>query len=272
MSEHRALLLPIFAIALVTATAQSGSPLPAPTPHGAISFGFGPAGMLIPPTKNAPFSGVLVTQTEQTLEDGTHINRESPEVVMRDSQGRIYRARTIKRPGADQQVHQMIAITDPKTEIELLCNPLKICRTMLYRYPSKSRRPPFFDPNKKNPNITVEELGTSAINGIEVEGKRITHVIPEGMIGNDRAFTVVEETWHSRELDIDVQVKHTDPRAGTHTTTMTEIIASEPDPKYFQVPEGYRVEPMGIMPQQPRPLEPLSTDGISRVMPLPPNQ
>jgi len=76
-------------------------------------------------------------------------------------------------------------------------------------------------------------------------------VIPEGMVGNDRAFTTVRELWHSKELDVDVQVKRTDPRWGTRTATMTEINLGEPDASFFQIPEGYRVEkgPNRISPQ-----------------------
>lgn len=110
---------------------------------------------------------------------------------------------------------------------------------MDYRQPPIMRR--FPDP-LRNKDVTVEDLGTSDISGLEVEGKRVTRVIPEGIAGNDRAFTTSEEVWSSRELDVDVQVKRNDPRMGTRTTTMTEVSLGEPDPSYFQIPEGYRLE------------------------------
>jgi hypothetical protein len=66
--------------------------------------------------------------------------------------------------------------------------------------------------------------------------------MPQGTVGNDRAFTTTEELWSSRELGVDVQVKRNDPRMGARTTTMTEVNLGEPDPAYFQIPEGYQLQ------------------------------
>jgi hypothetical protein len=79
------------------------------------------------------------------------------------------------------------------------------------------------------------------MSGLVVEGQRTTRTIPEGVVGNDRPFTTSDERWHSKELDLDLEVKRTDPRAGMRDMTMTEINVGEPDPKKFEVPEGYQV-------------------------------
>ena len=129
---------------------------------------------------------------------------------------------------------------------------------MRYQDPFSVWRPRSQDSNK-DPNITVEDLGSSNINGLEVDGKRITRVIPEGLIGNDRAFTRTEESWHSKQLDVDVQLKRSDPRTGTYSITLTDVLTGEPDARYFQIPEGYRVEPMQM--PQPGLLAPMSPDG-----------
>lgn len=258
MLDRKALLLVVTIALAGTATAQVSDQHSGPPGHVVSSFGFGPAANMIPAIRNAPFSGVLNSQSEQTLDDGTRIRRESQEVVMRDSQGSIYRARTIKAAGSTQHETELITIVDPSRHVEYLCTPLKVCRSLQYRDPSALRHPRF-DP-RKNPDVTVEDLGTEEINGFEVEGKRVTRMIPEGAIGNDRPFSTIEETWHSRQLDLDIQVKRTDPRMGTRTVTMTELIAGEPDAKYFEIPEGYRVEPM-MIPTQPKPLAPFGPGG-----------
>jgi hypothetical protein len=260
MFERKVLLLTVAVALAATVTAQTIHQHSGPPPGRVTSFGFGPAANMIPAIKNAPFSGVLTSQIERTLDDGTRINHENQEVVMRDSQGRIYRARTIRSTGASPHDIQLITLLDPSQHVQYLCTPLKICRTIRYRDPSGLRHPPGFD-SRKDPNVTVEDLGTAEMNGIEVDGKRVTRTIPEETVGNDRPFTSVEESWHSKQLDIDIQVKRTDPRMGTHTVTMTNIIAGEPDAKYFEIPEGYRIEPMGAMPTQPRPLEPFGPGG-----------
>jgi hypothetical protein len=260
MLDRKVLLLIVATALAGTGIAQVPDQHFSEPPSGRIvAFGFAPAANMIPAIRNAPFSGILNSQLEQTLDDGTHITRESQEVVMRDSQGRVYLARAIKRPGSIPHETELITLIDPSRLVEYLCAPVKVCRTLRYRDPAGLRHPRGFD-SKKDPNVTVEDLGSAEMNGLEVEGKRVTRVIPEGMIGNDRSFARVEESWHSPELDVDIQVKRTDPRTGTYTITMAEIIASEPDAKYFEIPEGYRVEPMRI-PTQPKPLAPFGPDG-----------
>ena len=58
----------------------------------------------------------------------------------------------------------------------------------------------------KGRQVSDENLGISEISGLEVEGTKMTSTLPEGVIGNDRPITRVEEKWHSQELDVDVQV------------------------------------------------------------------
>lgn len=252
MLDRKALLLIVTTALAGAGTAQVTDQHFVSPPGNIVSFGFGPAANMIPAIRNAPFSAVLISQSEQTLDDGTQINRESREVVMRDSQGGVYRARTIKNSRSNFRETTLITLLDPSRHLEYLCMPIKVCRTLRYRDPSSLRHLRGLD-SKKDPNVTVEDLGTAEMSGVVVEGKRVTRMIPEGTIGNDRPFSTVEESWHSPQLDIDIQVKRADPRMGTRTITVTEIIASEPDAKYFEIPEGYRVEPIRI-PTQPKPL------------------
>ncbi|HEY1860603.1 MAG TPA: hypothetical protein VGG61_09635 [Gemmataceae bacterium] len=184
MLERKALLL-FATVALSTAArSQITAPQSASHPVPVVSFGFGPAANMISSVKNAPFSGVLSSQLDQTLDDGTHINRENQEVVMRDRHGRIYRERTVRSSVAGTHDIQLITLLDPSQHVQYLCTPLKICRTIRYRDPSGLRHPHGFD-SRKDTNITVEDLGMDNMNGIEVEGKRVTRTIPQGTIGND---------------------------------------------------------------------------------------
>jgi hypothetical protein len=224
-------------------------------------LGFGPAGSVISAKPHAPFSAVLVEQAEQTLTDGTSITRDNQEVVMRDGMGRIYRGRKMRGAGGrESESWMVITITDPVRHLQYLCTPIrKGCTRMEYRLPPNMR--PHAPEEKRMRDVTVEELGASNISGVDVEGKRVTRVIPEGSVGNDRPFTTMEELWHSKELDVDVQVKRADPRMGTRTTTMTEVVMGEPDAKYFQIPEGYKVmdrklSPAPLAPQLPTTVEP----------------
>jgi hypothetical protein len=159
---------------------------------------------------------------------------------MRDGMGRIYRAHRIKRPGDDSDRGIMVTVTDPIQKVQYLCTPVQKRRIKIdYRPSATTRRMPH--PGNRR-DLTFEDLGRSVIGGIEVGGGRVTRVFPEGELGNDRPLTTIREIWHSTDLDVDVEIKQTDPRIGTRTTTMTEVSLAEPDSKYFQIPEVYRVE------------------------------
>lgn len=172
--------------------------------HGVAQvFGFGPAGTIVSAKAGAPFSAVLIEETQDTLSDGTNdgtnIDRKNEQVVMRDSAGRLYRARTIKAvgvPGHREVPRMLVTIADPVLHIQYVCTPIRSCRKMGYRIWPKDRGPrrgPFLSPLHGDRSVTEESLGTSNISGVEVVGKRIIRVIPEGVAGNDRPFEAVEE-------------------------------------------------------------------------------
>jgi len=240
-------LLPVLAMAQTASSGQTETSVRRLHPVGpssftSLGFGYGPAGTLISAKKNAPFSAEVSSQTEQTLSDGTTIRREHQETVMRDSLGRIHRARVLsRRPPAEANPSEMINIIDTVQHVQYMCSNLrKVCTKMTYWIPPNFHRASVSD--RKRPDLTVEDLGPSEISGVEVEGQRITRTLPEGMLGNDRPITSVEENWYSKALDVNVQMKRTDPRMGMLTTTMTTVNPGEPDAKYFQIPYGYRVE------------------------------
>jgi hypothetical protein len=87
----------------------------------------------------------------------------------------------------------------------------------------------------------TEQLGVQNIEGIEAEGTRTTTIIPAGAIGNERPIETVYEKWYSKELQLVVMSKHTDPRFGEQTYRLTNIVRAEPDPSLFALPAGYRV-------------------------------
>lgn len=91
-------------------------------------------------------------------------------------------------------------------------------------------------------NVVTEDLGTQTINGMIATGKRITHTIPAGTMGNALPIQSVRETWMAADLKVPVMVKTTDPRFGTRVTQLTQINRGEPDATLFQVPAGYTIQ------------------------------
>lgn len=87
-----------------------------------------------------------------------------------------------------------------------------------------------------------EPLGTQTMEGLKVEGKRETHTIPAGEIGNDRAIVSVTERWMSPELQVTVRSLTKDPQMGESTYRLTNISRAEPAASLFQVPADYTVK------------------------------
>ena len=104
----------------------------------------------------------------------------------------------------------------------------------------------------------TEELGSRDIEGVSAEGTRRITTIPEGAIGNERDIEIVYERWYSKELELVVYSKQSDPRFGEQTYRLTNIVRSEPDPTLFTVPHGYRVlaEPANVYKISTKPSAP----------------
>jgi len=92
-------------------------------------------------------------------------------------------------------------------------------------------------------DIKTEQLGSKNIEGVEAEGTRTVTTIPAGAIGNERPIETVYEKWYSKELQLVVLSKRTDPRFGEQTYRLTNIVRNEPDPSLFSVPAGYKPYP-----------------------------
>ena len=87
----------------------------------------------------------------------------------------------------------------------------------------------------------TESLGTRDIEGVTAEGTRSITTVPAGAIGNERPIETVYERWYSKELQLIVLSKHTDPRFGEQTYRLTNINRSEPDRSLFTPPADYKI-------------------------------
>src|SRR5262249_23931137 len=92
----------------------------------------------------------------------------------------------------------------------------------------------------EGPETTKEDLGDQSLDGFQAHGTRTTISYPTGMVGNDQRFSVVIETWFSKELQMTLLIVRSDPRYGTQTLRATDINRS-PAPALFAVPADYKV-------------------------------
>jgi hypothetical protein len=91
---------------------------------------------------------------------------------------------------------------------------------------------------------TSEDLGPATISGRPATATRTTRTIPAGAIGNQQAIAVTRTVYMSPDLKVPLQIVSEDPRFGTSTMTLTNIVQAEPDAALFQIPSGYAVKTM----------------------------
>jgi hypothetical protein len=91
---------------------------------------------------------------------------------------------------------------------------------------------------------TTTPLGTKEIEGVRVDGKNVSYIIPAGEIGNKNPITVTTETWYSPDLQATVYSKSSDPRVGETIYRLANVKRIEQPATLFTVPDGYSVKEM----------------------------
>lgn len=213
----------------------------------------------------APFTATAITTFSHTLADGNKISNTHQVTLYRDSQGRFRKEGSMPPMGdlSVSQPHSFVVIQDPVASKRYLINPdKKVAHVMTmnghgHKGPKESAAPGADAPaaadtvesnDASNPDVTKESLGTQSINGVSAQGTRYTRVIPAGKIGNDKPLTVTREVWYSPDLQMVVQSKHSDPRFGDTTYSLTNIQRNEPAANLFTVPSDYTVKEGGPHP------------------------
>lgn len=92
------------------------------------------------------------------------------------------------------------------------------------------------------PDGKEESLGRQTLEGLVCDGKRSTHTIPAGTIGNDRAMVTTTERWISADLQVLVRSLTKDPQAGEVSYRLTNINRAEPAKTLFQIPADYTIK------------------------------
>jgi hypothetical protein len=207
-----------------------------------------------PANVGSPYCATRKTETVQTLSNGAHITRKSESRECRDAQGRLRHESFLPNaPDEQSGTPTFINIFDPVEQVAYwLETGSHIARRMPFHpmvppKPPNPSIPPKPAPSTPNgplgPQMTAEPLESQTIEGLLVDGKRITTTFPAGFQGSDAPITTVEERWTSKELGgVVVLLKRSDPRNGDTTEQLTDIDRSEPDPSLFAVPADYTIK------------------------------
>ncbi len=193
-----------------------------------------------------PYSATQTVQVVRTLADGTHIT-DKPTVtkMWRDSQGRLRHENPVCGDSFDDP--------DPAIQVNIFDfaggymylldqNNHIAHRIALQPMPAPAQVPKAATQDQENEATNTQlALGTQVMEGLVVDGLRVTRTIPANSIGNDKPIVIVDEVWRSQDIGMAVLSKTDDPRTGEVTIKLSNISRAEPDPALFQPPPGYTV-------------------------------
>lgn len=202
--------------------------------------------LTILPKTGAPFSATVVTVWTRVLEDGTRTTIKNHRVVARDSTGRIFEERRAFSPQGDTQPTRLrrLEYADPIQHEFYSCDPgARICEVSPYHAPASTPAGTQAAGNLPSAAGTVkrESLGETLIGNLNVVGSREITTINPGANGYERPEPTIKEFWYSPDLDINLVVKRFEPRGGAQDFTVENLNLSEPDPRMFSPPDGYKI-------------------------------
>ncbi len=202
--------------------------------------------------KGVPFSADVIEESDQALVDGNHIRREMHGRIFRDSEGRSRQETEFPTLMAGGEKRMRVMIMDPVQQLAITLDPQNKIATI--RHLGQHRLPVTVEANKraavpspqtyvrKASHMKQEDLGTMEIEGFVAAGKRFTHTIEAGSIGNDKPLISVNETWFSDDLKTLLLTKSEKPEFGQHIRKLVNIHTGNPDPLLFQPPPDYTVK------------------------------
>jgi hypothetical protein len=204
--------------------------------------------IFIPPLAHAPFSLTLETEWTRTMDNGGSYTMVNKRQIMRDSAGRIYQERWLLVPknGKMESKMNFIQISDPATHALYNCETAtKQCYLQEYSGSTKANYQPGVGRSGALTDgsgyATHEDLGGDTLAGFDTVGYRDTTTLNPGAFGNDQPMVSMREFWYSKQLGINLLSILDSPLVGKERFTATDVNISEPQHRYFVIPEGYTV-------------------------------
>jgi hypothetical protein len=205
--------------------------------------------IFVTPVPNAPFTGVINVERSVVQRDGSVRELRTIREIGRDSRGRIFNQYRTLLPASDTSTPQVVRVLlyDPQTRTSTtIFPPQRMFSTGTVTRPPETQPPALLDAATtgnsipRNDFTKQEDLGNRQMDGVAVHGVRETQTIPAENSATGKEIVVTDEYWYSADLRINMLIKHSDPRTGAVTMTMTQVKRSEPDPALLEIPEGYK--------------------------------
>lgn len=203
----------------------------------------------VTPIPGSPFSATEEVSIISAATNGSAFQRKSSALIARDSRGRIHNESRVNVPLTFTRDPQLISfmVYDPYRQMSTFMNPYThIAREITFARAAGTAPPNNWAQHQSpstlgDPNIRLDDLGTSMMEGLEVHGYRRTATLPQKISGTAQPIVVTDEYWYSEDLHINLLEKHADPRTGELTVRLTKLIRVEPPSNLFDVPFDYKV-------------------------------
>ncbi len=231
---------------LLLATAISSAQTSGQTmrPQGSILSG----GINLRSTAGAAFSADVLTQSIQTMPDGTTARQETHGKMFRDSAGRMRSETELESPLSGAAPKRYVTIYDPVQQRSIVLD-VGAMTARIFPLASGSGPSPrqlelaAAAQSKRRQAIgsravaASDDLGTMTIEGFLVTGSRRTNA----GTAKDKSQPVVTESWFSAALKLELLVTTQVSSSLLRTTRLMNLVQGEPDPELFQIPAGYVV-------------------------------
>jgi hypothetical protein len=194
-----------------------------------------------------PYSATEVTRSQQTLANGSHIDRTVTNLIWQDDQGRMRtemrddRQKVLIQDWVAMVVYSLDLKQKTVRKIEIRGAPAQKIAGDVSPVEEARAAEEAGAKARVGPGRLVEDLGSQFINGVSALGVRVTTTIPIGAIGNDQELKSVTERWYSNDIHAMVRTITRDLRSGVNTYELTNIVRASPDPALFQVPPGFTI-------------------------------
>jgi hypothetical protein len=211
-------------------------------------------GIQVLPATNRPFSARDHILWTRQLEDGSVMKTELYALVARDDQGRIYREhRSFVPLNSNRRSRQSdMVVLDPVAHTRTTCvMRTRRCAISSYHASSTFVLNPdgLFDHGMRF--LARLNLGSNTIDGVDVTGTRETLQIAGGAVGGSQTLICARDFWYSRALQVNLSVVRKDPRIGTQELQLVDLSLTTPDPKVFQLPEGFVIQDLRLNSAEP---------------------
>jgi hypothetical protein len=253
----RGLYKRLFVFAIAIALTTGGRVVCAQAPdEGGVTFDGGGQEVLqsifVPFMANAPFSLTVTAEWSRPFANGGTFTTVNSRPIKRDSAGRIYQERWLMSPKGSNVPSRMswIQIADPVAHTFYECEPRqKVCELRTLRDsvtarfdPARFKSGPLKDAKGDDKGTrTHEDLGAGSFAGMPVHEYRDTTTLNAGVLGNDLPMSTVRQYRFCAELGLNLSSMVEAAQIGRQVFTVTELSTSEPDPSFFQPPQGYKV-------------------------------